>query len=80
MAGQLELAQHMDLQWAEAAAEGDLLLRRDVLVAEHQHMVVEVGTVDAREFFVGERRVQVQAEHLGAERRIEAADRDRRVR
>lgn len=43
-------------------------------------MVVEVGPVDAREFFVGERRVQVQAEHLGAERRIEAADRDRCVR
>jgi hypothetical protein len=49
MARQLELAQHVDLQRAEAAAEGDLLGRRDALVAEHQHVVVEVGAVDARE-------------------------------
>ncbi len=39
MAGQEILSKHMDHQRAEAAAEGDMLLRRDSLVAEYEHAV-----------------------------------------
>ena len=74
VARQLELVQHVDLQRAEAAAEGDLLRRRDALVAEHQHVVVEVGAVDAGEVLARQGLRQVQAEHLGAQRRVEGAD------
>jgi hypothetical protein len=44
---QLELVQHVDLERAEAAAEIDVLGGRDLLVAEHQHVVIEVRAVDA---------------------------------
>jgi len=50
----------MDLQLAEAAAERHLLGRRDVLVAEYQHVVVEVGAVQAAEVFRPERTRQVE--------------------
>jgi hypothetical protein len=75
--GQLELAQHVDLQGAEAAAERHLLGGRDALVAEHQHVIIEMGAVDAREIGVAERLRQVEAHDLGAERGIEGADRKR---
>ena len=64
----------MDLQRPETAAEIDLLLRRDALVAEHQQVVVEMGFVDALELARRQRPAQVQAEDLGAERRIEQFD------
>jgi hypothetical protein len=72
--GQLELAQHVDLQGTEAAAEIDLLLRRDALLAEHQHVMVEVGVVQALEVAQRQRLRQVQPQHLRAERRIERLD------
>ena len=37
MAGQRELGARADLELAEAAREGDLLLGRERLIAEHQH-------------------------------------------
>ncbi len=49
LARQQKLMQHMDLRRPEAAAECDLLRRRDALVAEHDHVVVEVGALDSRE-------------------------------
>mmetsp|Transcript_5852 Transcript_5852/g.22971 ORF Transcript_5852/g.22971 Transcript_5852/m.22971 type:complete len:729 (-) Transcript_5852:815-3001(-) len=76
VAGQRELVQHMDLQRPEAAAEVDLLLRRDALVAEHQHMVVEMGAVNTAEVVVGQRLAEVQPQHLGGEAAGEGADRD----
>jgi len=36
----------VDLQFAELAAEGDVLLGRDVLVAEEQHLPVDAGLVE----------------------------------
>ncbi len=53
VAGQLEFPEHMDLQRPEAAAEINLLARRDALVAEDQHMVVQVRAVDAAEVLAG---------------------------
>ena len=49
-----ELLQHMDLQLTEAPAEGDLLRRGDALLAEHQHMVVQVRPVDTAEVLGGQ--------------------------
>lgn len=74
MAGQRELVQHVDLQRAEAAAERDVLVRRDALVAKHQYVVIEVRAMDAREIVGVERLRQVDADHLGAERRVERHD------
>ena len=47
--GQQELFEHMDLQHAETAAEGDLLFGGDALVAEHDDVMVQVCAVDAGE-------------------------------
>ena len=69
-----ELLQHMDLQLTEAPAEGDLLRRGDALLAEHQHMVVQVRPVDTAEVPGGQGQPEVEAEHLGAERSVEGTD------
>lgn len=69
MVRQLEVLQHVDLQRPEAAAEVDVLARRDALVAEHHHVVVEVRLVQPGEVRIAERSRQVQPQHLGAQRR-----------
>lgn len=69
-----ELLQHMDLQLTEAPAEGDLLRRGDALLAEHQHMVVQVRPMDTAEVLGGQGQPEVEAEHLGAERSVEGTD------
>src|SRR5450830_222456 len=71
---QLEWMQHMDLQSAEAAAEINLLLWRNVLITEHQHMMVEVGMVHALEIAERQGLRQIQPQHLRTERRIEGFD------
>ena len=68
VARQLEIAQHVDLQLAETAAERHLLGGRDVPVAKYQHVVVEVGAVQALEVFRTERTRQVETDDLGAQR------------
>jgi hypothetical protein len=70
----LELAQHVDLQFAEAARKFDLPGRADMGVAKHQHVVLEVGAVHAGQVGGAERARQVEAEHFGAERGLEGAD------
>ena len=55
------------VELAEAAAEVDVLLARDVLVAEQQDAVVEEGTVDLVELGVAERLGEIDTLHLGAE-------------
>lgn len=64
----MELVQHVDHQRPEAAAEVNVLLRRDALVAEHQQVVVQMRLVHALE--VGGRQFlsQVQADQFGAHR------------
>ena len=74
MAGQREVAQHVALQRPEAAAERDLLRRRDRHVAEHEHVVVQVRAVDARELGIGQRSRQVESDDFGAARGVERAD------
>lgn len=70
VAGQLELVQHVDLQRTETAAEADLLAGRDALVAEHDHVMIEVRAMDALEIFVGKRLAQVETGYFGAQRSI----------
>ncbi|MNT65906.1 hypothetical protein D3C72_2039290 [compost metagenome] len=67
VSGQQELLEHMDLQHTEAAAEGNLLFGADVLVAKHQHMVVEVRAVNPGEVFGGDCTGQVQADDFGTD-------------
>src|SRR5690606_14585971 len=74
VAGQQELAQHVDLQLTEAAAEVDVLLRGQVLVAEHHHAVFQVGLVDAGEIGVVERLGEVDADYFSAQHGIEGTD------
>ncbi|KAG1252116.1 hypothetical protein G6F68_011938 [Rhizopus microsporus] len=46
---QVELVQHMDHQAAKTAAEIDMLLRRDALVAKHQQVMVQMRLMHAGE-------------------------------
>lgn len=52
---QTEFALHMNLQRPEAAAEGDLLRRRDALVAKDQHHMLPVRAQDAVEVRIAQR-------------------------
>jgi hypothetical protein len=72
--GQQELLEHVDLQHAEAAAEIDLLLRGDALVAEHHDMVIQMRAMNAREVLIVDRPGQVQADDLGTDGTAERAD------
>ena len=58
VARELEVLEHVDLQRPEQAAEIDVLARRDALVAEHQHVVVQVRAVDAGEVLAAQRARQ----------------------
>jgi hypothetical protein len=73
---QLELVQHMDLQRAKAAAKGDLLVRRDALVAKHQYVVIEVRAMNAREILVNKRLIQIEAQDFRAHGAVEGTDFD----
>jgi hypothetical protein len=50
--GQQELLEHVDLQHTETSAESDLLFGGDALIAEHNNVMVQVRTVNAREILV----------------------------
>ena len=55
------------VEFAEAAAEGDVLLARDLLVAEQQDALVEEGAMDLVELGVAERLGEVDVRNLGTE-------------
>ena len=55
------------VELAEAAAEGDVLLARDLLVAEQQDAALEEGAMDLVEFGVAERLGKIDALYLGAQ-------------
>ena len=74
MIGQQKLLEHVNLQRAETAAEGDLLLGRDALVTEHQQSVIEMGTMDTSEIDVVQRLGQVQTDDFRPQRGIERAN------
>jgi hypothetical protein len=59
VAGQVEMMLNMDLQRSEAAAEVDMLFRRDVLIAEHQHLTILQRRTDRREVSLGQRLTEI---------------------
>jgi hypothetical protein len=59
---------HVLLERAEAAAERDVLLGRQALVAEEDHLVLVPGRLDGAESFVVQRPRQVHPEYFGAQR------------
>ncbi|MCY1526969.1 hypothetical protein D9M68_620190 [compost metagenome] len=69
----------MDLQLAEAARQRDMLRRRNVLLAEHQHLVLHQCAAQRGNGPFIKRRRQVDMADLGPERGRDAADRERRL-
>jgi hypothetical protein len=72
----MELMENMPLQRPKAAAERDLLLRRDPLIAENEDVIVEVSAVNARKLIGVQCAAQVEPDDLGSERGIERANLD----
>ena len=71
----------MDVQLAEFAAEGEMLIRRDGLVAEEDHEMFGQRTVDLVDLAVGARVIRdqpadVDAGDLGADDRRQPVDGD----
>src|SRR5581483_8619216 len=66
-----------DIERAEPAREGELLLAGEALVAEDQHRVLVDRRLELVDGLAVDRLGQVDAEHLGAELRIEGVDRQR---
>ena len=69
----------MHLQLAEAAAEGDVLLRSEALAAKENHAVLDQRLADFAEYAVVEFLRQVDAGDLGAERPRNRVNLDRAV-
>src|SRR3954454_9726950 len=64
------------VQLAEAAAESDVLFRRDILIADYQQPVgVAPGLANLAEQVVPERLAQIEAADFGAESGGDWADR-----
>ena len=71
----------MNVQLAEFAAEGEMLLRRDVLVAEEDHEIFGERAMDLVHLVVGARVVidelaDIDAGNLRADDRRQLLDRD----
>ncbi len=56
----------MDFELAEAAAEGDVLLGRDTLVANRQHAVVQQGLMNTVKLLIVIETREIGTDHLGA--------------
>src|SRR6476619_3520108 len=69
----------MDVQLTEQPAKGQMLLRRDVLIAEEDHDVFRQRSMDLIYCAVGQRFCEVDAADLGADDRRELVDADRLV-
>ena len=70
----------MHLELAEAAGEGDVGGGRDVLVAEHEHLVAYQGLAQLGDGVVVERVVEVDRGHFGADVRGDRREVERDVR
>ena len=53
-------------QFAEDLGGGNELRRRELLAADHQHVVIDKSAVQRRTRFVVNRSVQVDPAHFGA--------------
>src|SRR5882757_7065067 len=66
----------MDVQVAEQAAEGDVLVERDHLVAEEDHRVLGQRAMDLVLLAVGKRPAEIDAADLRADDRRQLVDGD----
>src|SRR5882672_4703143 len=69
----------MDMQLAELAAEGEMLLRRDMLVAEEDHEVLGKRAVDFVHRPIGQRAREIDPRYFRADDRGQLFDADRFV-
>ena len=69
----------MEVQFAEAAAEIEVLVLADVLVAEEDHQVLRQRAVDLLEGLVAQRLREIDAADLRADDRRQLVDGDRVV-
>src|SRR5690606_26122961 len=68
--GQQELAQNVDLQFAEPAAEGNVLLRCQLLITEYQDAIIEMGLMHTGKISRIERSGKINADNLGSDHGI----------
>src|SRR5579872_1989424 len=73
---QLELMQHVNLQRAEAATEGNLLIRRNALIAKHQHVMIQMRAVNACEILLAQRLAEIETQNFSADGAVERANFD----
>ena len=71
------LVHHVNLQFAEAAPELDLTIRRQILPVEQQHLILEKRAIDGVEQRNVHAACEVDIENLGAERGRQPADAER---
>ena len=71
MVGQLVLAGDMNLEFAKAPAEADVLVVAEVLVAKHQNAAIMKGGADCGEGGVVDVLRKINPEHLCANRSAE---------
>src|SRR5438105_2865515 len=76
MALEVVLQRLHDVERAEAAGEGDVLLGRHAHVAEHQDAVARPRTLDLGERRVVHRPREIGADHLGAKFTLDRTDRE----
>ncbi len=67
----------VDMQVAEVAAKGDVLIDRDVLIAEEQDLAVEKRRVQIRDRLIRQILRQIDAGHFSADGRCDRADFER---
>ena len=61
------VGKHIILQFTKTTGKVVVLLRRQLLIAEKDHLVVEQGLVDRRDLRIAEFRGQVDIAQFGAE-------------
>ena len=71
MLGVTPLIEDMDLEFSEAPAEVDVLLRRQILTSKQQYGMLFVGVVNNSEAVVVDGPGEIEAADLGAQRRAE---------
>jgi len=74
MLRQMKAVQHMNLQRTKAATEGDMLFRRDALIAQHHQAMFDQGGTDFGNAGVADRLMQIEAVDFGSERAVERTD------
>ena len=71
---QVKTVQNMHLQGTKTAAERDMLLWRDVLIAKYHHAVLNQCGADLGDTCIGYWLVQIETMDFGTERSVKRTD------